>query len=199
MLSAGLFAPHMSEPVKNILLFGLAGSTKSSYINSCFTALGEHVVHNIAASGGHADYVTTEYRPYRLIGGSDGQAQSMVRLWDTWGLAYDNYKAVIFKSMLHGHVKSGTQMGAKLFNDFDFAPADKNVEARRIHAVIFFIPAAELDTNNSPMLQTTKKFVNIALENSTSLARVRYCADGLQELHQSLFSLRWILSTRDSE
>jgi hypothetical protein len=57
---------YKSKDIKNILLFGVAGSTKSSFVNSCFTLLSPKMCMEIALSGGHRNRVTTEIKSYRL-------------------------------------------------------------------------------------------------------------------------------------
>ncbi len=58
----------------NILLFGVAGSTKSSFINSCYTLLSSIEQVEIAQSGGSAFRVTAKLQSYRLASLERAQA-----------------------------------------------------------------------------------------------------------------------------
>jgi len=159
-LEASKFADHLYEDPEgapcNILLFGLAGSSKSSFINSCYAMLsGATSYKQIAISGGNSARVTTEYNGNRLINLND-KRPTRYRLWDTWGLERNNYQDCQFEFMLSG------QLNRKFKMNDDVSQVKYGDPKQKIHCVLFFIPAAELDLQSSPMLQKTKEFREIS-------------------------------------
>ena len=100
--SADMFLNHLfqnpSKKKADILLFGLAGSGKSSFINSAITAM-NHTDTPItkAVAGGHEKSVTTDLKSWSLPRIKDKKLCNY-RLWDTWGLGPKNYQGVPSKS-----------------------------------------------------------------------------------------------------
>jgi GTP-binding protein EngB required for normal cell division len=163
--TGNFFNENKEKQTRNILLFGLAGSTKSSFINSCYTLINNKVMKEIAKSGGHTQRVTTELKSYRLID-FEKKKTSNYRLWDTWGIERNNYQNCEFEQIINGYYQSGHKMNTRVsVADFDNKESDEN---NNQHCVIFFIPASELDNSNGPMLQKTREYVEIATEQGIS-------------------------------
>lgn len=134
----------------NVLLFGLSGATKSSFINSILTLLSagqDEIVQN-AVAGGQPGHVTKELKPYPL---SLGEAQLKIRLWDTWGLTLKNYAGEELPFILRGDLPPDFAMDADLES---IRGQVKNSFLRRIHSVIVFIPVAVL---SDPMAQNFRQ------------------------------------------
>jgi hypothetical protein len=148
------------EDVTNVLLFGEAGSTKSSFINSVWTMMNSSFQPGVARAGGSEKRVTAEYGPYRM--GND-LLPANVRIWDVWGIERTNYRQEEFPAMLRGEMKQGTKLkGTKADESDAMEPGAKP------DCVIFFIPAGELDNTASEMLVRTKEFIELAnRENRT--------------------------------
>jgi len=147
----------------NILLFGLAGSSKSSFINSCYSLFSPKIVTQIAHSGGAIDRVTKEMKPYRMIRdvmGVHGTPEpGFFSLIDTWGLEQneDYYREGQFELILQGRLPKGWQMGQAV-TGANIVEEVKTNEA--VHCVVFFVPVGELTApqNQSFMLRKTKEF-----------------------------------------
>lgn len=103
------FSRQVSIPDCNILLFGPVSSGKSSFVNSCFSLLSSHRLHNVALVGSqnHFHSKTVHFQQFRL--GKKHAVTNLV-LWDTPGAFF--------------------YQNARSFQDF--------VLQKSIHAVLFF-------------------------------------------------------------
>jgi predicted GTPase len=149
---------------RNILLFGLAGSTKSSFINSCYSLLGHEMQPELAQSGGSETRTTTEFRSYRLVD-VGRENPTRYRLWDTWGLESANYKNFEFQKILHGLMDNRTPMPKSRLGNPVASPNNNNSgnDNAKPHCIIFFIPAGELDsTSSDDLLSKTLEYVEMA-------------------------------------
>jgi len=151
----------------NILLFGLTGSGKSSFINSVYSLLStENIPLKIASSGGSGGHVTKQFSYYNVCSFSRENGKLIEKeltpflLWDTWGLDRNNYNRNDFTLILQGKLPEDFQMTSEIkYGDSRF----KQVEQNRQHCVLFFITAADLQTE-SEYLKSTKKFVEEATQ-----------------------------------
>eukprot|EP01087_Luapelamoeba_hula_P000025 TRINITY_DN10013_c0_g2_i3.p1 TRINITY_DN10013_c0_g2~~TRINITY_DN10013_c0_g2_i3.p1 ORF type:complete len:317 (-),score=33.98 TRINITY_DN10013_c0_g2_i3:6-956(-) len=138
---------HEGVPHYNILLFGLAGAAKSSFVNSATTCLSEtsKVVH-CAAVGGSSSHVSQQLARFILPGVN-------VALWDTWGLTMDTYQDGIMSHILAGQLPSNWQM-AMTYNAYkNELEQHQSTSASRVpHAVLFFIPHSALDVHDQTEL-----------------------------------------------
>jgi len=162
-ISMDRFTKALFEKTKrlNILLFGLAGSGKSSFINSCFTLFSNKVEQQIAEAGGNTQRVTKELKPYRMIA-VHTSAPTSFGLVDTWGLEQnvDYYKQGQFECILQGTLPNGWQMSDEV--TLDIISEGINME-KKIHCLIFFIPAGELVVQGkSFMVNKTREFCESA-------------------------------------
>lgn len=127
----------------NILVFGIAGATKTSFINAAKTLLADDgtVKHELRA-GGSVAHNTKELVKVPLDGTS-------VALWDTWGLTNRNYTGEELQCFLNGDLPSGWNMDLRLVDQMEalrFGAATR--WKRRMHSVLFFMPqAALMDAN----------------------------------------------------
>jgi len=145
---------------RNILLFGLAGSSKSTFINSCYSLVCSTPRQQIAKSGGHDIRVTAELQGYRLANLDKKQA-SKIFLWDVWGLEQGNYEGAEFEAILQGKLARGWKMAAPLSMDDLLKPVNDDYKQ---HCVIFFVPVGELVNKASSMMKKTKDFCQKAIK-----------------------------------
>lgn len=154
----GLFKEGTTK--RNILLFGLAGSSKSTFINSCLSLVSSSPRQQIAKSGGHEVRVTSELQGYRLAN-LDTKQTSQIFLWDVWGLEQDNYQGAEFEAVLQGKLERGWKMAKPVAMDDLLKPI--NMEYKQ-HCVIFFVPVGELVNKQSNMMKKTKDFCHMAIK-----------------------------------
>jgi len=154
----GLFNEGTTK--RNILLFGLAGSSKSTFINSCYSLVSSVPRQQIAKSGGHDVRVTSELQGYRLANLDTKQA-SRIFLWDVWGLEQDNYQGAEFEAVLQGKLERGWKMAKPVAMDDLLKPIN---EDHKQHCVIFFVPVGELVNKQSAMMKKTKDFCHMAIK-----------------------------------
>jgi len=143
-----------TSPRINILLFGLAGATKSSFLNSVYTLLNPNQTELIqkAVAGGATDHVTVKLQKHEL-------PKTNITLWDCWGLTTKTFKGNEMELILDGRLPNNWEMGEKLEEKADFiAQGAETAFKRQIHGVLFFIPQASLsDPNASSARQLTKQ------------------------------------------
>ena len=101
------------EDTVNILLFGMSGSGKSSYLNTLYSSLStspDPIAYAVA--GGAEDHVTTKFVPYRTGRIEDGRKKQRTnfRVLDTWGLDRNNYENGQFEAILEGRMPPNTEM-----------------------------------------------------------------------------------------
>eukprot|EP01087_Luapelamoeba_hula_P015406 TRINITY_DN45_c0_g1_i1.p1 TRINITY_DN45_c0_g1~~TRINITY_DN45_c0_g1_i1.p1 ORF type:complete len:420 (+),score=73.50 TRINITY_DN45_c0_g1_i1:41-1261(+) len=132
---------HQSAPHYNIVLFGIAGASKSSFMNSILALLSteNQLVHRAAVGGG-------EHHNSRKLAKFDLDDGIPVTLWDTWGLTPTTYTSGDLQLLLDGDLPSGWDM------DFVYDQFREQLErnagtkdSRAQHAVLFFIPHSSLD------------------------------------------------------
>lgn len=147
--------------VYNGVLFGPAGTTKSSFINSCYSMLSGTWQPEIALSGGGSVHVTKSFRSYRL-GDIELGKPANIRLWDTVGLARDNEKSYLnfqFDRLLDGAPLDGFEYQRE--SKWEDSSKKKELE---VHVVIFFLNAPELDSSNSSWIEKIKEFRQMATD-----------------------------------
>jgi len=146
----------------NLLLFGMAGSSKSSFINSCFSLLSYELITQLAPSGGSTERVTRCLKPYRLTSDIHTPSETGLKLavYDTWGLEsnVDLYAEGQFELILNGQLPAEWKMGASVTG----AELQQGNEDKAIHCLIVFVPAGELASppggKASFMVSKTKEF-----------------------------------------
>jgi hypothetical protein len=155
----------------NILLFGLQGSGKSTFVNSILsTVSSDQELIVMAVAGGAHGHVTTEFGPYRLVDYCNVEEVRLTRfaMMDTWGLTRDNFNNHEFGCMLdgvlpHGFVMDESPLKVK-FNKED--GAKKNAS----HSVIFFLPVGELQSDaETVIIKKMKTFMEQATKKGTYL------------------------------
>jgi len=121
----------------NILIFGPAGSGKSSFIQTIFTMLSEEdsIVTGVCPVGGGAGHVTTTLRKIDLPDGMGG-------LWDTWGLTSDQYLHEELSLIVKGVLPSEWEMTDGI-NKID-KKMIQTAQFRQIDAVIIMVPVGTL-------------------------------------------------------
>jgi len=154
-----------SQQDYNILLFGLTGSGKSSFINSVASLLcTDGIPIKYVISGGSSGHVTKtfSYSNVCVVTRNGGefleQEITPFLLWDTWGLDRNNYQRNDFSLILSGSLPEDFQMANEIkYGDGGFSVKDQN----RQHCVLFFTTAADLQAE-SEFLKSTKKYVEEA-------------------------------------
>ncbi|KAK9822553.1 hypothetical protein WJX74_004150 [Apatococcus lobatus] len=157
-----------NAPNFNLVVFGLAGGAKSSFINSVMTLLSSGTkVLEIAPKGGDMAHTTIAIGAYNPPG-------TNIMLRDTWGLTVDNYKAEdrILPAMLAGFLPRRFDMREGLDNN----PAilrrgEIDRQKRRAHAVLFFVPHGVV-TSDDEAKALSDNFNKVALCLSLNLAKL---------------------------
>jgi len=150
----GDITKNLTRARANILLFGLQGSGKSTFVNSVLSTLsGDDDLIVKAVAGGACGHVTTEFGPYRLVDFNNAEAARLTRfaVMDTWGLTRENFKDKEFGCMLDGNLPPGFVMNDSpltLKLKFNKETAKKNAS----HSVIFFLPIGELQSDMETLL-----------------------------------------------
>ena len=169
--SARVFeTPATNNAKRNLLVFGLAGSGKSAFINSCLTLLASvsNTPKTIAVAGGDDVRVTTELKSWRLAD-VDIKQFSEYRMWDTWGIESGTgpqrqnlYANQQFEEIIAGQKASGwtlAQAERDNYREFEnYRPGQVNPELQQL-CVVFFLPAANIDIVDDPMTNKLKEFV----------------------------------------
>jgi hypothetical protein len=138
----------------NVLFYGIAGATKSSFINSIISLLTPGVeVITRAPVGGCATHGTRALTRYRL----NGDGGVTITLWDTLGLTKTTYQKDELDGLLEGKFPPGWK-----FSSNDSLPFAANHDCK-IHSVIFFVPHSAFDN---------EEIVNLVKENCSKLKSV---------------------------
>jgi len=135
---------NTSSPNFNVLLYGIAGAAKSSFLNSILTLLSpKWNIITQAASGGSVGHVTRKITRYSI----KDQFGVNINFWDTWGLTPNSYQADELYYILSGALPSGWDMNDSVAKELTYLNSQEvqnTKQARKIHAVIFFISHASL-------------------------------------------------------
>jgi len=124
----------------NILVFGWAGSTKSSFVNSVFTLLHDSDILQPAIVGGGMDHTTKELTKYQL---KHGDTELKVSFWDTWGLTFQTYKGDEIRGIVNGVLPEDWKMKDLIINkQEEIRQSEESKNLREIHAILFFFPTS---------------------------------------------------------
>eukprot|EP01087_Luapelamoeba_hula_P016418 TRINITY_DN5050_c0_g1_i6.p1 TRINITY_DN5050_c0_g1~~TRINITY_DN5050_c0_g1_i6.p1 ORF type:complete len:437 (-),score=41.78 TRINITY_DN5050_c0_g1_i6:21-1331(-) len=131
---------HPSAPKYNLLLFGISGASKSSFMNSVLTLLSRDFqpIHRVGVGGG-------THHNSRQLARVDLQGVP-VSLWDTWGLTPYTYHNGDLQLLLDGRLPSGWDMDNVYDQHRNRLEREASSRDSRVqHAVLFFIPQSSLD------------------------------------------------------
>ena len=166
----------------NILLFGVAGAGKSSFINTLLTMLQNEDKLALARSAvtGHATQRITRYDvkavyPYLHF-----------NLWDTWGLDENNYDAYLVGLLTKGKLPPNWTMNTDLEKHADKFDKllKKETPLTQMHAVIFFVPQESLtDLDTHKMARVRQVFEYIRQEGYNPLVLLSKVDEIRPELH----------------
>ena len=143
------FRPNQMTGLKrfNILIFGLFGAGKSSFINTLHTLFGigrdgnvgpDAIVTNAAVVGSGEEHESTSLRATYPCGKDSGW-----RIWDTWGLSEETYNGNQLTTMLNGLLADGFDMDThKNVVDYqeELARGKGSRRARTMHTCVFMFP-----------------------------------------------------------
>ncbi|XP_061193568.1 interferon-induced protein 44-like [Saccostrea echinata] len=125
----------------NICLFGVCNSGKSSFINTCATALqdGERQV-ELATVGSSSESLTTRLREYKI---SSKDNKHLISMYDCRGM--DDTRGVTTKdliSIVKGHIRSNYEINSEkaISEESDFYRQVPQIEDI-MHCVVFVIDA----------------------------------------------------------
>lgn len=136
------------RPFANILLFGLAGSGKSSFLNSACTLVDTSDVPltpaGVAQASGH---VTKEVFRYAM---NKYNQNFNIQFVDCWGLTPDTYNDQSLDMLLSGELPTGFKSSQELkdpavLERLAAFNASKDPADRVIHAILFFVPQAMIN------------------------------------------------------
>jgi len=125
--------------------------------------------------------------------------ESRISLWDTWGLTYATYKGDEIKLLLDGMLPEEWEMREILMNKQDeIKQCEDTKHLRKIHAVLFFIPASVLTDPNvdkaRKIIQTTfQELIQNKYNPILVLAQVDQVCKGLRDpvgKHKGIEELR---------
>ncbi|XP_048740059.2 interferon-induced protein 44-like isoform X2 [Ostrea edulis] len=161
---------HFQDAQLNILLLGQAGSGKSSFINTCRTALRqEGPISQIAAVlKGGSESVTKNLKAYPMtVKDGDGHKELPVRLIDCRGLL-DEKRGVQTEDIIticDGHIKNNylIQPGNPINSDdphFRVSPGEMD----KIHCVVYVLDAQNRMGNGFVLENVKKQFVKVREE-----------------------------------
>lgn len=174
----GRFLQNQTAMPLNVLLFGMAGSGKSSFINACYSMMNSEKK-SVAPSGGGDGHNTTSFRRYRLANIST-KTPSQIHLFDTWGLTPTTYAPDGFGiNDAFLRILSG-QLG-KDFKMTDMVPnpglgMGVTNQENKIHCVAFCLPLSEMFASSpSPITKRTREFVAVCAEEGLVLLCVQDC------------------------
>lgn len=139
----------------NILPVGLAGSGKSSTINSIITLMDPDCIRasTVVKTGGGLSHSTVETKALKIPG-------LHLTMRDIWGSSETNYtrESKLFPALLQGFLPSEWKMGTDLQDNQDALEAgEASRYSRRIHAVIFFLNAATIAADDEAEMAVVKE------------------------------------------
>jgi predicted GTPase len=140
----------------NILMFGTAGASKSSFVNTVLTMLQDPdatKISRVAEMGGTAGHATRKLHCFQV---SNTIPDVKFNLWDTWGVDRKAYTKDIVDNLVDGKLPkdwSMTHSFEKYKERFD-AMGEK--VQTQMHAIVFFVPQAmltDLDDEETARIQ----------------------------------------------
>lgn len=153
--------------VYNLLVFGTAGASKSSFLNTLMTMLRpddgkDNKLERIAEVGGGADHTTRALHRYRL---SD-QFDVYFNIWDTWGLARDAYQdSKLVEILVDGKLPQNWDMSQSLdTHRAEFEKMKHEKLKTQMHGIIFFIPQMFVTDMDDDEQQRVKEVFQILIK-----------------------------------
>ena len=140
----------------NILMFGTAGASKSSFVNTVVTMLQNPdatKMYRIAEIGGSADHATRKLHCFEV---SKIFKDVKFNLWDTWGVDRKAYTRDIVDNLVDGKLPKNWSMTTS-FEKYKqkFDEMGEAVQTQ-MHAIVFFVPQAmltDLDDEETARIQ----------------------------------------------
>lgn len=167
-LKAPQFDPTKFDlPVFNVLLFGQAGSGKTSFYNSVLRMLQSQTDGfagvNVEPTLGGQDHVTLTLK--RLEG-----SELPLALWDTYGLAHNTWQGSELEYLMNGKLPADWHKD----DDIRLATTDEVDEYQnRPHAVLIFVTVGEISDADSAFMQNLKaQIANIVRQGINPLLLV---------------------------
>ena len=130
--------------VYNILMFGTAGASKSSFVNTILTMLQgpeESKMCRMAEIGGSADHATRKLHCFDV---SEIFEDVKFNLWDTWGVDRKSYSKDIVDTLVDGKLPRNWSMSMQFEKYRDRFEKQGETVQTQMHAIMFFVPQAML-------------------------------------------------------
>jgi len=179
VLKPPTFDPKVYDlPLFNVLLFGLAGAGKSSFINSVMrytqSSRSETGRASEPVSGG-GDHCTVTLRSVEGSG-------LPLALWDTWGLTPKTYRGNELEMLMKGKLPSEWHKD----DDVSLATTDESVEYENMpHALLFLLPQGMLHDTDGEIMQDIKtRFLNIVREGINPIVVITKLDEAEPQLKQ---------------
>jgi len=125
----------------NVLIFGLQGIGKSSWINGVFTTFSDKIENPANIGYAENEHNTTSINRYDLGLNLPG---CKLCFWDTWGLDIQGYQFKLLSDIMAGKVVDGFDM-VKDYNGSRFnlrTSSQEDILSSQKHAVVFFVSQA---------------------------------------------------------
>ena len=175
-LEAPQFDPKPFDlPAFNVLLFGQAGSGKTSFYNSVQRMLQSQTDGfagvNVEPVLGGQEHVTLNLK--RL---ASAHSSLPLALWDTYGLAHNTWQGNELEMLMNGKLPAGWHKDT----DIRLATTDEVAEfENRPHAVLIFVTAGEVADFDGEFMQNLKRqVVNIVRQGINPLLLVTKLDNG---------------------
>lgn len=143
----------------NILMFGAAGASKSSFMNTVLTMLQEpeqSKLYRIAGVGGGARHATRRLFCYQVF---KTFPDVKFNLWDTWGLDENSYTDELVCTLVDGKLPKRWKMNMKWSQYKQRFEEMPEKIATQMHAIVFFVPQAMLtDIDDEETARIQKMF-----------------------------------------
>jgi len=128
----------------NLYIYGLPGSTKSSFINTAYTIFSpDDSIANKAPVGGGGEHCTTQLHRYGIT--------EQINIWDTWGLTPQTFHPKLLRLFNAGQVPVHYQMekiNDKKETNHIVEKYKSSAHSRSCHSIIFFIPWGSVSDDN---------------------------------------------------
>jgi len=155
------FKPVNNKPKLNILLFGGAGTGKTTLIKTILSTMKGDIVRTIGGFvGGGSEHASTTFREIRV--------SKTISVWDAWGATTNNYKADELSLMLIGAVPPNWNMGNPIDYTDDIIRSRLTKTNPDAISAVFFTITQEL-VNDPVYKANLKKWIDVVKQKRNDL------------------------------